>query len=107
MGEGGGGVVLPADFLSVLSLTFCSVIGTPPQSDWPANVSLPRSSFPRYPPFSLAELIPEMCESGILLLKVRLSEKMFYRNIMQIGGSGGLLPAVSCCETGLYLAVWE
>ena len=74
-GGGGGGVVLPAEFLSVLSLTFCSVIGTPPQSDWPANVSLPRSSFPRYPPFSLAELIPEMCESGILLLKVRLSEK--------------------------------
>jgi len=50
-----------------------SVIGTPPQSDWPANVSLPRSSFPRYPPFSLAELIPEMCESGILLLKQMLT----------------------------------
>ena len=55
----------------ILSTLFCSVIGTPPQSDWPTNVSLPRSSFLRYVPFSLAELIPEMCKSGIHLLKVR------------------------------------
>ena len=51
-------------------LLFCSVIGTPPQSDWPTNVSLPQSSFSRYVPFSLAELIPEMCRSGVQLLKV-------------------------------------
>ncbi|CAH3129199.1 unnamed protein product [Porites lobata] len=50
-----------------------SVIGTPPQGDWPANVTLPRSSFSRYAPFSLSELIPEMCESGTHLLKKMLT----------------------------------
>lgn len=48
-----------------------SVLGTPLQNDWPSSVSLQRSSFPRYVSFSLAELIPEMCESGTNLLKVR------------------------------------
>lgn len=46
-----------------------SVLGTPLQNDWPSSVSLQRSSFPRYVSFSLAELIPEMCESGTNLLK--------------------------------------
>ena len=58
---------------------FCSVIGTPSQSDWPTSVSLPRSSFPRFAAFSLAELIPEMCSSGTCLLKVR-EQKMYTRN---------------------------
>lgn len=59
----------------LLSLIFCSVIGTPAQTDWPTNVSLPRSSFQRFAPFSLAELIPEMCKDGILLLKVKVHTK--------------------------------
>lgn len=50
-----------------------SVIGTPPQTDWPMSVSLPRSSFRGYAPFSLAELIPEMCKNGVLLLKKMLA----------------------------------
>ncbi|KAL9966445.1 hypothetical protein ACROYT_G024519 [Oculina patagonica] len=49
-----------------------SVIGIPSQSDWPSTVSLPRSSFPKYVAFSLAELIPEMCLSGTHLLKQML-----------------------------------
>ncbi|XP_020632829.1 cyclin-dependent kinase 6-like [Orbicella faveolata] len=49
-----------------------SIIGTPSQSDWPSSVSLPRSSFPRYVSFSLAELVPEMCSSGTHLLKQML-----------------------------------
>ncbi|KAJ7384096.1 Cyclin-dependent kinase 6 [Desmophyllum pertusum] len=49
-----------------------SVIGIPSQGDWPTSVSLPRSSFQRYAPFSLAELIPEMCSSGTHLLKQML-----------------------------------
>ena len=58
--------------LTFTDLIFFSVIGTPPQGDWPANVTLPRSSFSRYAPFSLSELIPEMCESGTHLLKVSI-----------------------------------
>lgn len=49
-----------------------SIIGTPSQNDWPSSVSLSRSSFPRCVPFSLAELIPEMCSSGTHLLKCML-----------------------------------
>lgn len=54
------------------SFLFSSIIGTPSQSDWPSSVSLPRSSFPRYVSFSLAELVPEMCSSGTHLLKQML-----------------------------------
>lgn len=64
----------------------CSVIGTPPQTDWPMNVSLPRSSFRGYAPFSLAELIPEMCKNGVLLLKVRLSDVTANTELVSIFG---------------------
>ena len=57
------------------SSLFCSIIGTPSQSDWPSSVSLARSSFPRYVSFSLVELIPEMCSSGTHLLKVIETKK--------------------------------
>lgn len=50
-----------------------SVVGTPARSDWPINVALPWSSFPRLPPFSLSELIPEMGKSGVQLLKRMLT----------------------------------
>lgn len=50
-----------------------SVTGTPPQSDWPINVSLPWSSFPRLQQCSLPEIIPEIGKSGVKLLKKMLT----------------------------------
>ena len=49
------------------------MIGAPPESEWPADVSLPRSTFEQYSSvdFSLWKyVVPDMCAEGRSLLKV-------------------------------------
>lgn len=45
------------------------VIGSPPQAKWPAEVSLPWSSFNFYKGVPLSDVVPETCMDGIDLLQ--------------------------------------
>ncbi|XP_076285199.1 cyclin-dependent kinase 4 isoform X1 [Lasioglossum baleicum] len=45
------------------------VIGTPSQEDWPENVSLSWTAFPYRQPKPLAEIIPDLNEDGLDLIK--------------------------------------
>ncbi len=48
------------------------VLGTPSEEEWPAEAAVVRSNFRGCPPRNLAEIVPELEEEGIQLLKVRL-----------------------------------
>ncbi|PVU97434.1 hypothetical protein BB561_000530 [Smittium simulii] len=50
------------------------VLGTPTEETWPSVTSLPdyKSSFPKWKPKSLAELLPNLCTDGIDLLEKML-----------------------------------
>uniref|UniRef100_A0A2K6BXS3 Cyclin-dependent kinase 4 n=1 Tax=Macaca nemestrina TaxID=9545 RepID=A0A2K6BXS3_MACNE len=47
-----------------------SLIGLPPEDDWPRDVSLPRGAFPPRGPRPVQSVVPEMEESGAQLLLV-------------------------------------
>ena len=47
-----------------------SLIGLPPEDDWPRDVSLPRGAFSPRGPRPVQSMIPEMEESGAQLLLV-------------------------------------
>lgn len=47
-----------------------SLIGLPPEEDWPRDVSLPRGAFPPRGPRPVQSVVPEMEESGAQLLLV-------------------------------------
>jgi cell division protein kinase 4 len=55
-----------------------SVIGSPKESEWPPEVSLPCRNFAGFKEVNFTSLMPEMCPEGCLLLKVILFLFYFY-----------------------------
>lgn len=67
-GDGGWRTTLPP--LNQSFLVPHSLIGLPPEDDWPRDVSLPRGAFSPRGPRPVQSVVPEMEESGAQLLLV-------------------------------------